>query len=234
MPRHVLHIPDLPPTGERLTVAGDEAAHALRVKRVREGDEVLLLDGAGGVATATVAGGGRDLELTITSLERADPVTPAIEVFSAAPKGPRLGELIDNVSQAGAASWTPLRTARANVDPTAAKRKRLTRITVEAMKQSRRPWMLDIRKPVGLDEAMHPAPDTTLIVADASGEPYQRTGAARIRLLVGPEGGWTDQELDAARSAGAAVRRFGPHVMRIELAVAAACAIVLDHESRAN
>lgn len=232
MSHHVLHIPDLPHEGDRLAVTGDEAAHALRVKRVREGELLSVLDGRGGVATARVTVARRELELQILSREQVDPVTPMIEVWSAAPKGPRLGELIDNLSQVGASSWTPLRTIRANINLNAAKRKRLWRISVEAMKQSRRPWMLQIHKPASLDEALAPERDVAIVLADADGEPYQPRAADRIRLLVGPEGGWTEKERAAARAAGATAHRFGPHVMRIEQAAPVACAIALDHESR--
>jgi 16S rRNA (uracil1498-N3)-methyltransferase len=55
-----------------------------------------------------------------------------------------------------------------------------------------------------------------------------------VRLLVGPEGGWAAEELETARAAGARVARFGPHVMRIETAAVAACAVVLDQEMRTD
>lgn len=230
MPRHVLHIPDLSHVSDRLTIDGDEASHALRVKRIRDGEIVLAMDGAGHVATCRVAAAGRSLEIDIESVERFDPVSPQINVWSAAPKGPRLGELIDNLSQAGAAGWTPLRTERANVDPTAAKRKRINRIVMESMKQCRRPWALETHPPQSFEDAMQSEAGETIVLADASGEPYEPTGAERIRLLIGPEGGWSESERNAAALAGVQSHRFGPHIMRIEFAAAAACAVMLDRE----
>lgn len=230
MPRHVLHIPNLPSPGERLTLSGPEATHAQRVKRVREGDTLLALDGAGGMAEVCVVSTGKELGLEVLSVDQVAPVSPAVEVWSAAPKGPRLGDLIDNLSQVGAAGWTPMRTTRANLDPSGAKRNRLRRIAIEAMKQCRRPWLLELDRPSGFAQALNAEAGTTLALADASGERYQPSGASRIRLLIGPEGGWTDEELDAARKAGAQVCAFGPHVMRIELAAAVACAAVLTAE----
>ncbi len=232
MARHVLHIPDVGAPGTRISVSGDEATHALRVKRLREGEELLILNGAGACATAQVVEAKRDLVLEILAVEQAPPLAPAIDVWSAAPKGPRLGELIDGLSQAGAASWTPLRSKRANVDPTAAKHKRLSRIATESMKQSRRPWILQIHTPAAFEAALESEADTQIILADMSGDAYAPSAAARIRILIGPEGGWTDEERTAAKSAGAAIHRFGPHIMRVELAAAAACAIALDHELR--
>ena len=230
MTRHVLHIPTLPAPGERLSLSGNEASHALRVKRVREGDLLVALDGAGGVAEVRVASVAKELGLEVVSVDRCEPLRPAVEVWSATPKGPRLGDLIDHLSQTGAASWTPMRTSRANIDPSGAKRTRLRRVAVEAMKQCRRPWLLELERPATMGEALDAGSDTAIVIADASGGRYIPSGAARIRLLIGPEGGWTDEELAAATSAGAQICAFGPHVMRIELAAAVASAVILEAE----
>lgn len=230
MPRHVLHIPDLAHVSDRLTIDGDEASHALRVKRIRDGEIVLAMDGEGHIALCRVTAAGRSLEVDIENVEHFDPVQPQVHVWSAAPKGPRLGELIDNLSQAGAASWTPLRTERANIDPTDAKRKRMNRIVMESMKQCRRPWALETNPPQTFEEAVQSDAGETIVLADASGDPYQPTGADRIRLLIGPEGGWSERERNAAQLAGVRSHQFGPHIMRIEFAAAAACAVILDRE----
>lgn len=234
MPRHSLFIPDLPRAGESLTLTGDEATHALRVKRLRTGDRVRAFDGAGRVALAHVTIARRELGLEIDSIERFDRLVPAIGVWSAVPKGPRVGELFEHLSQVGAASWTPMNSGRASVDParamTNAKMQRLARISIESMKQCHRPWRLELNKTRTFGDAIHAVGGTAIVLADCSGKAYRATGAGRIRLLVGPEGGWTKDELAAAESAGAAVSSFGPHVMRIELAAAIAAATVLDKE----
>ncbi len=70
-----------------------------------------------------------------------------------------------------------------------------------------------------------------VVVADAEGTRYRpgSGGRAGVRLLIGPEGGWSDAERAAIGSApGVLLARFGPHVMRIETAAVAAAAIVLD------
>ena len=77
------------------------------------------------------------------------------------------------------------------------------------------------------EEAIRSAPGVRLVVADASGGAWRAAEAERIRLLVGPEGGWTAEELAAARGAGAEVARFGAHVMRIETAAVVACGMLV-------
>ena len=79
-------------------------------------------------------------------------------------------------------------------------------------------------------EATQVNADVRVVVCDASGEPWRvatMINAQVVRLLVGPEGGWTEQEIAAARTAGAVVAKFGTHVMRIETAAVVACGVVM-------
>ncbi|MFN0133131.1 MAG: RsmE family RNA methyltransferase [Phycisphaerales bacterium] len=233
--------PDLsaPLAPGEITITGDEAHHAARVRRLAQGDAVDLLDGEGGVARARIVSlgkTGRDgwqLVVAVESVARAEPVRPIVNVASAMPKGPRLAELIDGLSQAGAAAWRPLLTDRGERERCPVER--LERVAREASKQSGRAWTMRIEPPITFEESLRA---TGVIVADASGEPYTRArppgsfspapGSDDLRLLIGAEGGWTADELRRARAAGARVCRFGPHVMRIETAAVVACAIMLD------
>ncbi len=223
----------LPAAGQVVQIDGDEARHALSVKRLRVGERVDVLDGRGGVARATlmeplVANAkprNQVLRLSVISVERVAEVMPKVEVWSATPKGDRLTDLVDQLSQVGAASWTPLVTQRTQADPPEHKRDRLRRVAVEAMKQCGRAWLLTIGEPMALSAAMMGGVD--VVVADASGGPYVPSGHGVIRVLVGPEGGWTPEELAMLKSSGARVARFGPHVMRIETAAVAACAAIM-------
>lgn len=225
------------PGQARVTIGGEEARHAVRVKRLGVGDAVEVLDGRGTIAAARIegvrrsgGGGAWEVVLALAGERRVEPVTPRVEVWSAPPAGPRLAELIDGLAQAGAASWRPLIADRggasANLD-------RARRVAAEACKQSGRAWAMSIEAPASLDEAFAAHEGGDVVLADASGDRYRATGAAGVRLLVGPEGGWTPGELGAARAAGARAVRFGPHVMRIETAAVAACAVVLELEGRA-
>ncbi|MEM8757355.1 MAG: RsmE family RNA methyltransferase [Planctomycetota bacterium] len=225
--------------GALVEIDGDEARHAARVKRLEPGEPVELLSGAG------LVGIGRHLEavklgktrsnapgwairIRVERVEDRPPPVPALHVRAPAPKGPRLEGLIEQLSQIGAAAWGGLSTKRSVVDPRQGKLDRLERTCQESVKQSGRAWAMSIGRTVPLAAALDEAGPA--VVADASGEPYQPTGDARLTLLVGPEGGWTDAELDRCRQAGARVCSFGRHVMRIETAAVAAAAIILNAE----
>ncbi len=217
------------------SITGDEAHHAIRVKRIVQGDTVEVLDGRGRIARASVADTRRDrqgwvLDLNLQSIAESPAIKPALEVCTAIPKGQRLSDLIDGLSQVGAARWSPLDTQHGIAEPRPAKMDRLARTAAEASKQCGRAWLLEIGDGLTFADALAGGP--AIVLADASGEPYAPRGSGAIRLLVGPEGGWSASELNQARAAHVRTARFGPHTMRIETAAVAAAAIILDAESR--
>lgn len=220
--------------GSTLTIRGSEAQHAAKVKRLRPGESAELLDGFGSVASATIqetdprAG---SVTLLITALRREPQTKPRLNVMTAVPKGSHLEEMIAALSQAGASAWQPITTEYGNPAPKPDKADRLARIADESAKQCGRAWLLELARPAPFEQALaRPNP----ILADASGEPYTPSAQDEITLLIGPEGGWSDAELNLARSRGVRVASFGCHVMRIEVAAVAAAAIIIHMETLAT
>lgn len=216
--------------GDLVVVGGDEAHHAARVKRVEVGDGVEVLGGTGVVVRGRVAeirkkarGEGWEVVVGVEEVEREERLKPRVEVWSAVPKGDRLEEMVDHLVQVGVAEWAPLRAARSVVDPRAGKLERVERRAAEASKQCGRAWAIEMGAGGGMGEALAGG---SVVIADASGGPYRRSGADRVRVLVGPEGGWEESELALARAKGAVVAVFGPHVMRLETAAVVAAAVV--------
>jgi len=227
--RHSVYLPDLGPAGGTITLEGDEARHAVRVKRVQPGQRVAVLDGQGRCVITEVAEAGRTLALRVLSDERAAPPSPRVELYTATPKGPRAGTMIDVISQAGADAWVPLRTAFGTETVKDNRRDRLERVAVEALKQCGRPWLLELGEETTIEEACDADEGAELVIADVSGEAYTPAAhGAVVRVLIGPEGGWRDDERERAIALGARACRFGPYVMRIETAAAAAATIVRD------
>lgn len=242
MALHRFYHPQLGPGPETILVEGEEARHAARVKRLRIGESVEVLSGEGRRAPATVAairkeGQGWVVELAGEAAVDDPPLAPQIEVCSPAAKGDRLEQMIDQLSQVGAASWRPLITDRSGPGPREGKLERLRRVTIEAAKQCGRSRLLEIGSALRLAEALRgpgavwmldaeggppgPAPDS-----QANSEPYNNF------ILVGPEGGWTVPERQAAQEAGAPLVQLGPLTMRIEVAaVVGAAAIMLNSRS---
>ncbi|RMH29629.1 MAG: 16S rRNA (uracil(1498)-N(3))-methyltransferase [Planctomycetota bacterium] len=208
-----------------LSVDGPEAHHAANAKRLRVGEPVQLFDGRGTTASAIVTGvrtGKRAaLDLDAGPTTRVPAVSPRVEVWCPPPKGDRLETMIDQLSQLGVAAWRPLRTARAERDTF--RSDKLRRVAVESAKQCGRAWLLEVGEWADFEQAIL---DDRVCIADTTGRPCPPATTDTV-LLLGPEGGWTSEEIDQARATGRAVVRFGPHVMRIETAAVAGGAMLL-------
>jgi 16S rRNA (uracil1498-N3)-methyltransferase len=143
--------------GDHLTIVGDEAKHAVRVKRVREGQRVRAIDGLGGVASCIVRDAGRQLALEVADAHREPTPDPFIEICSAAPKGQRLDKMIDMLGQLGVATWRPIDTANGVVEPGAGKHDRMQRIALESAKQSGRARPIAVAGMTALERALDAA-----------------------------------------------------------------------------
>lgn len=233
--------------GATLDIAGQEAHHALRVKRLEVGDRLELLNGRGLRAVAMLAaadkiasGRGRpewSVRLDIERVTEEPLPKPRLHVFACAPKLTRVEDMVDQLSQVGAAAWSPLVTTHTVAPPRAGKMDKLERVAVEASKQCGRSWLMAIGNPApmaGVLSRKHReiGPATQLVIADPDGTPYRPTGAADIALLVGPEAGFTGDEVDAACRAGAVRCNIGPHLMRVGTAAVVASGIILNAERR--
>ncbi len=228
-----LFLVDVLPPLDHFTLGGPEGRHAATVKRLRVGEGLLLADGRGGLAQAVVAGVGRDtVEITITQRESVPAPAPRVVLAQALVKGDR-GELaVELATEAGVDAILPWRAARCmarwELGPRGDKALARWRSTVrEAAKQARRPWLPDVEEAVSTAALVRR-------VATVAAAVVLHEGAARLLgevmlppagdllLVVGPEGGISDDELDALSAAGAQPVRLGPEVLRASTAAAVA------------
>lgn len=235
--------PDLHPEGGVVELSAEESRHVAGARRLSLGDAITLFDGKGTVARACLEQVGRKGEAVRARVEAAQQrprQVPALHLACALPKGDRQGVLLDMASQLGVDSFTPLLCGRSVVKAGANTRARLARIALEACKQSRQPYVPEIREPAAPDGfadwarqqgctlwLAHPGPDArSLPEVLQSGDP----GAPRA-LMVGPEGGFTDQEVDELLAAGGQAVSLGESVLRVETAgVALLAALRLCHQ----
>ncbi|MEQ8769289.1 MAG: RsmE family RNA methyltransferase [Phycisphaerales bacterium] len=227
--RHRLHVSGITPGVQ--VVSGDEAHHAVRVKRLRPGELVELFDGRGTVlagAVADVGGSRQHPEITIEPAGEPEFVashTPRVEIWTPAPKGDRLERMLDQLSQAGVAGWRLLGAERAE-DNMPKKPDRLRRVIIESAKQSGRAHLLEIGDPIALDAALETA---GVVVASQHAGPGPRFGPGEPRtLLVGPEGGWSGSELRLFEARAVPCLGLGPHVMRLETAALVGAARLME------
>lgn len=209
----------------------DETHHARKVLRLEIGEPVDLFDGRGGLAHATIEDyEGSSTLCHVTAVESLSMRKPVITVATALPKGTRAEEMVNQLSQAGADRVIPLRTERSIVDPRAAKLERFERHAVESAKQSGRLHFMTIAPVMDFAQVLHEGRDMGLIATpsetiDRAWE-KQLPELDRLLVLIGPEGGWSPDELRMADAAGFMAWTFSSNVMRIEAAAPTAVALL--------
>lgn len=219
----------MPPRDGRAVLAGDEARHLARVMRCTVGDEVVVFDGSGTSWRARVASIGRDevgLDLG-ESMTAPRPTRVPLTLAVALPKGERQKWLVEKLTELGVERLVPLATTRGVAEATPAAVERLSRGVIEACKQCGRDALMQIGGPKGVAEVVGDAGSgRVLLVADRDGVPLEEIATAGnlVVALVGPEGGFTAEELATVEAAGGRRVSLGPHVLRVETAAIALAA----------
>ena len=223
---NLYHVPGLPDAGEA-TITGDVAHHLLRVLRMREGDQIVLGDGRGRTARATIRQAGkRELVAAVEPAIVHRPVRPGVTVAFACPRPARTDWLIEHGTEIGVARFQPLWTTRSR--PQALRADRWRKIAAAAAGQCARPFLPEVREPLELAAFLATELPSCRLLADAGGTVLDGAGEADAAvLLVGPEGGFGEQERADALGHGFAAVRFGPHILRTETAALLGAAVLL-------
>jgi 16S rRNA (uracil1498-N3)-methyltransferase len=226
-------LPDGATPGAEIVLDGPEGRHAATVRRLRPGEAARLGDGCGGLIDAVVVGAERDrVTFTVTDRALVPPPSPRVVLAQALVKGDR-GELaVELATEAGVDAVLPWRAARSvarwEAGPRGDKALARWRTTArEAAKQARRPWVPVVEEPLttpGLVGRL-PSAAAALVLHESATDGIGSVAlpaAGDLLLVVGPEGGIADDELDALVAAGARAVRLGPEVLRASTAAAVA------------
>lgn len=205
-------------------VQGAEAHHLAVVCRLRPGDAVCLFNGDGHEYPARIeAISRREVALEVLAVESPARELPfRLDVAAPLPRGDRAQFLLEKLTELGVTSFTPLRTARSVVHPRETKLDKLQRHVIEASKQCGRNVLLEMRSTIEWATFCRAAKlPPRRILGHPGGEkrcqePFLDTVAA-----VGPEGGFTEDEVALARAAGWHLLDLGPRILRVETAAIA-------------
>ena len=210
---------------------GTEAHHLGRVMRAQPGDQVTLFDGQGFEALATIQQVDRDhVTLQVDELLEVDRERPVSLVLGVAlPRGDRQKWLVEKLVELGVSMLVPLVTERGVAQPTDKALDRLRRMVIEASKQCGRNRLMEIDMPRTLEDFCQAHADSSRKLIAHPGEvaggldkhglmlnPDEATVAA-----VGPEGGFSDSELDVSAQHGWQRISLGPRILRVETAALA-------------
>lgn len=226
-----------PPRDGRATLTGDEARHLARVLRAKVGDEIRVFDGGGREWPARVA--TIDREAVALTVGDPAPVQPGparpLTIAVALPKGDRQKWLVEKLTELGAQRLVPLVTARGVAEATASAQARLARGVIEACKQCGRNTLMEIAAPATLEAVADRHSDALRLIAHPGGRPLDdviRAGSGAIVAAIGPEGGFTPDEIAAAERLGFERVSLAPHILRIETAAIAIAATLASKQSK--
>lgn len=232
-----VHVSRLGP-GE-LPIDPAQARHVRDVLRLEAGAAVEVFDDAGSIAPGELVFDGQQLRVRVDRETTVAPAPAGLEwtIAAAVPKGERADWMVEKLSELGTAEFVPLAAARSVVLPEGRnKRDRWARIATESAKQSRRAGVMRIGELTRVEGAItsvasssgrvgwyfSTAPDARPVGEAATALPP----AGPITAFIGPEGGWTDEELSRFAAAGFTPVRLTGTVLRVETAAIAAAALI--------
>lgn len=248
MSRRRFHAPSaaFSPDEKSVTLSAEETRHARDVLRLQTGDEVFVFDGAGREFRGAVQTIGRHSAhlSVIAEVEPTRPESPLnLTLAIALLKGEKFDLVIQKTTELGVSRIVPLDTDRADVrlrdsDGPNKRVARWRRIALEAAKQSGRAFVPDITAPLSFSSLLtspiefFPADVTRLIFSERGGRSLAETTRSvaaetkAIVAVVGPEGGWTDEELEGAHAAAWEIVTLGGRTLRAETAAITVVALL--------
>lgn len=234
----------LPPeggVGRTIELPPTESRHAIKVLRMKKGDAAIVVDGCGMAYRGfleKVSSGVVTVAIHQTVRNFGEPVVRLTLAAGLSTAG-KFDTVVQKTTELGASRIVPLTCAKSRVkldDPKRAesKRNRLEKVAVAAMKQCRRSVRPRIEAPMSVSDFLHgPREYDVGIIFDprpahaSLADVLGQSGVRNVAMLVGPESGFSPEEVSVARSAGFHVVGMGTRILRTETAAPVACALVM-------
>jgi 16S rRNA (uracil1498-N3)-methyltransferase len=223
-------------SGEPVLIDGSDAHKILNVLRLRGGDEIEVVDSGGTVFAALLETSGDLRALLGVELGKADGARVAIDVAQGIPKGAKMDYIVEKLSELGVRALLPLQSERTIArDVSTAKVERWRRLAKSAAQQSGRPDLLAVEDPISFAQlcALFASYDAVLFLWEVAEQQALRdvlpgivAGASRLLVVVGPEGGFSHTEAEAAVRAHAHLLSLGSRILRTETAALAFAAVL--------
>ena len=240
---HRFFLPNLP-TQDTVTLDGDQAHHAAQVMRFEVGDSIILFDGQGTEAACEINAINRKrVELTIKDRNTVDrALSTELTMAVALPKKDRQKFLIEKLVELGVDRLIPVQAERSVAEANQKVIERIKKQIIEACKQCERNRLMQVTDPMSFpqiaawsDQHLQPArrwladPYNGISIATVNqqivGDANNTDQHKHELVAIGPEGGFSDQEISVATDAGFQLLRIGPTILRVETAAIASAAI---------
>lgn len=228
MPRQeIFYAPPENFTAGFVELTGDEHRHLTRVLHHKIGDRITVVDGAGNAAVAgEIVFSDRAVTRIKTHTITKNIGEPAVHLTlaQAVPKGARFDWVVEKATEIGVSAFIPLLSEHSEVRPGSGKTERWRRLALAAMKQSCRSVWPKVSEPTpffelwqtikNFDLAILAHPTENDILKDLASQVMPQ----KVLLMVGPEGGFTEEEIEFAQKSGCKLLSLGPRRLRSETA----------------
>lgn len=210
-----------------------ESRHAIGARRLRVSDEVVLLNGQGGKATADLLdmSNRKALVVKITATENIAQAEYVLEIATAIPKGDRQKVMLDMLTQIGVTHITPLECEHSVTSFKDNIRQRWQRNLIESSKQCERAWLPVINDAVAPAQLIEQRGEGLVMYADITGDVISDlfvAGESNVLVLIGPEGGFSDNELAMFENQKIASIALAQNILRTEAAAITAAAQLIN------
>ena len=225
----------------RATLDADAHRHLIKVLRLAPGASIRVFDGAGMEIEARIEEVGRaSVEISLGTRRHIPAPACDITLLQCLPRGERMDLIVQKTTELGIARVVPVRSERGMANPSAHQRRRWQTIAEEAARQSGRADVPEVEECLALGAALESAADTTTATSASmkaarlalwEGERTQSlsralaAGPRTVVLLVGPEGGFSPEEVAQTTRAGFELVGLGPRILRAETAAIVAVAL---------
>lgn len=219
-------------------ITGDDAHHISRVLRLRKGDPLVVCDGNGTDYSAAILDiSPQEIRLAITG---AAPTLsePGLKVtlYQGMPKGDKMDWIIQKTVELGVSHIVPVITERSIARPDSAKaakkQERWQKIAAEAAGQSGRGVIPVVEAPVSWKQMCdRVSPEETVVFYEGGGAPLSSLvgrDKTELAVIIGPEGGFSAEEITALTEMGVKTATLGPRILRCETAPLAALSIIMS------
>ena len=226
--------------GDKVFLSEEESRHITKVLRLKIGDMIELLDGLGAVYQAIISAVGRQVEADIQGIVVTEPgIDKSIWVWQGILKGEKMDTVVQKCTELGVTGLIPFQSSRCQgkLDPVQGRKKqqRWQRIGIAACKQCLRLQLITIEAPASYTESLSKKSDESTMLRLLFWEEEKTTHlhdvanidkAGSLALMLGPEGGFTREEVEQARLLGWRTVGLGDRILRAETATLSAVSIV--------
>lgn len=222
-----------------VTIEGDDSAHIARVLRLSDGDEITVCDSDGfdSVCSLTYVSPSKAVAQILSRTQSLNEPQIKVSIFQGVPKGDKLDTVVQKCTELGAVKIVPFDAKRsvAKIKDAEKKRERMQKIAYEASKQSKRAFIPEILPVMSFKDAIENAKNADICIIAYEEEKSQsikevlmkNKSAKTVSIFIGPEGGFSPEEIEFAKSNGFQSVLMGPRILRTETAPLAALTAVM-------